>query len=153
MRYRFHDYELDEERHELRCAGEVVPLEPKVWRVLCYLLQQCDRVVSKTELLEACWLETFVTEAALTRCLTKLRQAIQPDHNGPRVVQTVHGQGYRLVVTVETLAPGPAPPSPPVSVVSSQALELPAPQHAETPLSLALTSSTVFPVNSELPFI
>ena len=71
MIYRFSNYELDAQRCELRCAGQLVAIEPKVFEVLVYLLQHRDRVVTKEELLEQCWSGTFVSEAALTRCLAR----------------------------------------------------------------------------------
>jgi DNA-binding winged helix-turn-helix (wHTH) protein len=70
MIYCFHDYTLDEARRKLRHRQQLVAIEPKVYQVLLYLLLHRDRVVSKAELLEQCWPETFVSEAALTRCLT-----------------------------------------------------------------------------------
>lgn len=103
MIYRFGNCTLDEERHELRRAGEVVAVEPKVFEVLIYFLQHRERVITKVELFEQCWPDMFVSEWALTRCLTKLRRAVQPVRNAPPVLKTVHRQGYRLVaeVTVE----------------------------------------------------
>ena len=105
MLYRFYNYTLDEARCELRRMGQCVAVEPKVFQVLLYLLQHCDRVVSKEELLEQCWPETFVSEAALTRCLTKLRKVVQADRTAPPVIKTLHGQGYRFVADVTLLSP------------------------------------------------
>ena len=93
MLYRFYNYILDEARRELRRTGQLVAVEPKVFQVLLYLLQHRDRVVSKEELLEQCWPEAFVSEAALTRCLTKLRKVVQTDRTAPPVIKTLHGQG------------------------------------------------------------
>jgi len=73
MIYGFASYTLDENRQELHRAGQRVALEPKMFQVLLYLLQHRDRVVTKDELLAACWPGTFVSEAALTRCIAKLR--------------------------------------------------------------------------------
>ena len=108
MLYSFYDFTLDEARRELRWTGQLVAVEPKVFQVLLYLLQHCDRVVSKEELLEQCWSETFVSEAALTRCLTKLRKVVQADRTAPPVVKTLHGQGYRFVADVTPLSPTPS---------------------------------------------
>src|SRR5262245_5540022 len=104
MLYSFYDFTLDEARRELRWTGQLVAVEPKVFQVLLYLLQHCDRVVSKEELLEQCWSETFVSEAALTRCLTKLRKVVQADRTAPPVIKTLHGQGYRFVADVILLS-------------------------------------------------
>ena len=97
MIYRFHDYTLQEARLELWCEDRLVAVEPKVFQVLLYLLEHRDRVVSKAELLEQCWPETFVSEAALTRCLTKLRKVLQANHSAPPVIKTLHGQGSWLL--------------------------------------------------------
>src|SRR5215475_2434782 len=108
MLYSFYDYTLDEARRELRRRGQSVTVEPKVFQVLLYLLQHCDRVVSKEELLEQCWPETFVSETALTRCLTKLRKVVQADRTAPPVIKTLHGQGYRFVAEVTLVSPAPS---------------------------------------------
>jgi len=103
MIYRFGNYELDAQYCELRCAGQQVAIEPKVFEVLVYLLQHRDRVVTKEELLEQCWPDTFVSEAALTRCLAKVRQTVQPEPAAPPVIKTVYGRGYFFVAPVTTL--------------------------------------------------
>jgi DNA-binding response OmpR family regulator len=102
MIYRFGDCELDAGRRELRRVGQQVAIEPKVFEVLIYLLQQRDRVVSKEELLEHCWPGTYVSEAALTRCLAKVRKAVQPDGGHAPVIKTVYGQGYCFVAPIAT---------------------------------------------------
>ncbi len=102
MIYRFGDCELDDERRELRRAGRQVAIEPKVFDVLFYLLQHYERVVTKEELLAHCWPETFVSEAALSRCLAKARKAVQTSHAGAPMIKTVYGRGYRFVASFAT---------------------------------------------------
>src|SRR5215813_8937195 len=122
MIYRFGNYELEAQRCELRCAGQLVAIEPKVFEVLAYLLQHRDRVVTKEELLEQCWAGTFVSDAALTRCLAKVRKVVEAEPAGAPVIQTRYGRGYRFVapVTVRPHEPvlsllPPLPPSTPRS--------------------------------------
>src|SRR5262249_55225178 len=55
MRYLFEDYALDTARRELRRGPVLVPLEPKVFDLLVYLIDNRDRVVSKNDLLSAVW--------------------------------------------------------------------------------------------------
>ena len=110
MIYRFGNYELDAQRCELRCAGQQVAIEPKVFEVLVYLMEHCDRVVTKEELLEQCWPDTFVSEAALTRCLAKIRKTVQPEPAGPSVIKTVYGRGYCFVAPVIVLPREPSLP-------------------------------------------
>src|SRR5262249_15291318 len=111
MIYRFGNYELDVQRGELRCAGQQVAIEPKVFEVLVYLLQHRDRVVTKEELLEHCWPDTFVSEAALTQCLAKVRRTIQPESTAPSVIKTIYGRGYSFVAQVTVLLRAPSLPS------------------------------------------
>ncbi len=141
MLYCFYDYTLDEARRELRRTGQLVAVEPKVFQVLLYLLQHRDRVVSKEELLEQCWPETFVSEAALTRCLTKLRKVVQADRTAPPVIKTLHGQGYRCVADVTLLSPAssleavasPEVRDTPASTAATLAASLPSPGPASEP--------------------
>jgi DNA-binding winged helix-turn-helix (wHTH) protein len=105
MLYHFCDYTLDEARRELRRTGQLVAVERKVFQVLLYLLQHRDRVVSKEELLEQCWSETFVSEAALTRCLTKLRKVVQADHTAPPVIKTLHAKGIVALLMLHSYHP------------------------------------------------
>src|SRR5215470_10748932 len=107
MIYHFGPYQLEVHRGELRCASRPVVIEPKGFDVLVYLIEHRDRIVTKDELLEHCWAGTFVSEAALTRCLAKIRKVIEPESAGSLVIQTSYGRGYRFVapVTVLPLAP------------------------------------------------
>lgn len=128
MRYHFAMYALDITRHELRRAGEIVALEPKAFEVLRYLLHHHDRVVPKAELLEQCWPGTFVSEAALARSLSKIRQALRENPRDPSYIKTIHGQGYHCVAVV-TMADDASslvfPSAPPVPAASSSAAGVP----------------------------
>jgi DNA-binding winged helix-turn-helix (wHTH) protein/predicted ATPase len=101
MIYAFEEYELDVPRYELRYAGKVVKLEPQVFNVLAYLLQHRDRVVPKEELLAQLWPGRFVSEATLTSRLMAARRAIGDRGREQRLIQTVHGRGYRFIAPVE----------------------------------------------------
>src|SRR5262249_42382997 len=116
MIYHFGPYQLDAQRGELCYASHPVEIEPKVFDVLVYLIEHRDRIVTKEELLEHCWAGTFVSEAALTRCLAKVRKVIEPKSAGSLVIQTRYGRGYRFVAPVTVLPPAPVlplrPPAP-----------------------------------------
>ena len=139
MMYRFHDYTLDPASREVRHDTHRLALEPKVFQVLLYLLEHRDRMVPKAELLEQCWPETFVSESALTRCLARLRKAIQPTATAPPVIETRHRQGYRFVAEVMVLAqaalPAPGDTAPSQAAAPAVPLVLP-----DTPTALAVSS-------------
>jgi DNA-binding winged helix-turn-helix (wHTH) protein len=80
-------------------GGEVVPLEPRAVRVLRYLAENHQRVVTKEELLEAVWPEVFTTDAVLKTAISKVRRALG-ESEARRFVETYHGRGYRFVAPV-----------------------------------------------------
>ena len=61
----FGPFRLDPEHACLWCAAQAIPLPPKVFAVLHYLVTHPDRLVSKDELLDAVWPETAVSEAVV----------------------------------------------------------------------------------------
>lgn len=75
-------------------------MEPQGFKVLTYLLERRDRVVSKPELFEALWPEWYVTEATLTQRLVAVRRALGDDERTQQYIRTVHGRGYRFVAPV-----------------------------------------------------
>ena len=81
--------------------------------MLVYLLEHRDRIVTKEELLEHCWVGTFVSEAALTQCLAKVRKAVESAPAGAPVIQTRYGRGYRFVAPVTVRPPDPVLPQRP----------------------------------------
>src|ERR1051325_29382 len=77
--HQFDDIEVDLRKGTLTKSGQVVPLEPKAFNVLVYLIENRERLISKSELLDAIWRETFVTENAMTRLIAQLRRALGDD--------------------------------------------------------------------------
>src|SRR6266446_5022166 len=105
MRYLFDNYCLDTQRYELHQAGVPIPLPPKVFQVLAYLLAQGDRVVSKEELLEHLWPGQYVGDGALNSYIMAARKALGDRGDTQRLLRTVRGRGYRLVAPVEVRDP------------------------------------------------
>ena len=97
LTYTFGGLTLDEALYELRRGAVGIKLEPKVFDVLRYLLRHRERVVSKDELLAELWPGEHVSESVLPRCITALRKAVGDTATGQRVIQTVHGRGYRFI--------------------------------------------------------
>ena len=109
MILRFDAYEIDLAQQELRRGGTVVPVEPQVFDVLAYLVQNQGRIISKDELLEAVWQGRIVSDAALTSRISSARRAIGDDGATQTYIRTVHKRGLRFVGDVqadEATAPG-----------------------------------------------
>jgi Tol biopolymer transport system component/DNA-binding winged helix-turn-helix (wHTH) protein len=89
-----------------------VAVEPKTFEVLRYLITHRDRLVTKEELLDAVWKDTFVTPNVLTRAVAQMRKALGDDAFEARYIETVAKRGYRFIALVEARSfGGPPPPS------------------------------------------
>lgn len=84
--------------------GVPVPVEPKAFDLLVFLIRNRERAVSKVELQDELWPGVIVTEAALTRCVMKARKAIGDSTEEP-AIKTLHGHGYRFSIDVTTTGP------------------------------------------------
>ena len=93
----FGDHRLDIERRELRCGTEIIDVEPKVFDLLAFLVQQRDRVVSKDDLLRAVWGGRIVSESALTTRINAARKAVGDDGASQRLIRTFTRKGVRFV--------------------------------------------------------
>ena len=102
MRYMFGDCTLDTERYELHPAGVRIPVRSKVFQLLAYLIAHRDRVVVKDELIARLWPQQFVGDAALKSCIMTARKAVGDTGRRQRIIQTLHGHGYRFVAEVTT---------------------------------------------------
>lgn len=107
---RFEDFILDVARRELRHGTELVPLEPQVFDLLVYVVQNRDRVVSKDDLIQAVWSGRIVSESALTTRINAVRKALGDSGEEQRLVRTVARKGVRFVGTVRVAdVDGPTP--------------------------------------------
>lgn len=104
MRTRFLDCVLDTEARSLRRHDVDVHLTAKAFEVLALLVSERPRAVTKTELLEAVWPGTFVTDASLARTIHEIRSAIG-DEKTAGAIRTVHGYGYAFVTDARDEAP------------------------------------------------
>jgi TolB-like protein/Flp pilus assembly protein TadD len=100
MVYVFGDYELDESRYTIRHAGKEVKTEPKALQLLSYLIRHRERFVSREELFKQLWPGQVVSEAALTRCIARLRTLLHDNGDEQHIIKTQYNRGYRFVVTV-----------------------------------------------------
>jgi predicted ATPase/DNA-binding winged helix-turn-helix (wHTH) protein len=102
MYYLFGDYTLDTERYELRRADSRIPLRPKVFQLLVYLLAHRERVVGQEELLAHLWPHQIMGDSALKSCVMAARQAVGDRRRPHQIIQTRHGYGYRFMAAVTT---------------------------------------------------
>ena len=108
MRFRFHDFELDGARFELRRGRAPVPLRPKAFDLLMHLVLERARVVPRAELVARVWGHTAVGPGSLSGLVNELRQALGERAEAGRVIRTVHARGYQFVAPVRVSGPAEA---------------------------------------------
>jgi DNA-binding winged helix-turn-helix (wHTH) protein/tetratricopeptide (TPR) repeat protein len=101
--FQFGSFVLEGRLQRLLRDGHIVPLKPKAYDLLCKLLTEPDRVLSKEELLDYLWPRQDVGEANLTQTIYELRQALGETARNARWIETVPRRGYRFKGTVSAL--------------------------------------------------
>jgi TolB-like protein/DNA-binding winged helix-turn-helix (wHTH) protein/Flp pilus assembly protein TadD len=100
--FEFGDFRLDvEERLLLRRDGTAVPLTPRVFDTLLYLVEHSGRLASKESLMAAVWPDCIVEENNLAQTISTLRRIFGDTSASQRHIATVPGRGYRFVAEVE----------------------------------------------------
>jgi TolB-like protein len=114
MIHRFESFELDTERYELRREGKPRAVEPQVFALLTLLVENRHRMVPRDEIIQSVWAGRAVSDSALSSRVKSARHALDDDGDAQRLIRTVHGQGFRFVGEVESVA-SPAPPARPTA--------------------------------------
>src|SRR5258707_3595 len=98
--YRFGQFVLNPARPTLSRADSPVSLTPKAFDVLLFLAQNPSRLVTKDELLQAVWADTFVEEGNLKQYISHLRKALGDNSEDPRLIVTIARKGYQFTADV-----------------------------------------------------
>jgi TolB-like protein/DNA-binding winged helix-turn-helix (wHTH) protein/Tfp pilus assembly protein PilF len=99
--YEFGAFQLDPVKRLLRrLDGTPVPLTPRVFDTLLYMVEQHDSVIDKERIMEAVWPDSIVEENNLAQAIWKLRQVFGETPGSHSYIVTVPGRGYRFVAEV-----------------------------------------------------
>ncbi len=106
-RVSFGAFELDLETGRLRKSGRVLKLRPQPMRVLCLLVSQAGRAVSREEIRRLLWGEsTFVDyDVGVDYCVCRIRSVLADKAQAPRYVETLPRLGYRFIAPVKRQGP------------------------------------------------
>src|SRR5882724_11029372 len=98
--YRFGQFALDSRKRTVSRADSPISLTPKAFDVLLFLAQNPNRLVTKEELLQAVWGDTFVEEGNLTQYISHLRKALGDNSEDTRLIVTIARKGYQFTADV-----------------------------------------------------
>jgi len=104
--WEFDGYRLDGERRVLLRGADVVQLTAKAFDILLVLVQRRGQVVSKDDLMEAVWPDSFVEEANLSQNVHLVRRALGEKAQENRYIATLPGRGYSFVANATQMSDG-----------------------------------------------
>lgn len=110
MAFRFGDFELSPETRILTGHGRAVALTPKAFDLLELLVRRRPVVVSKDQIRNALWPDTFVVEANVANLVREIRAALADSARHPRYIRTAPGHGYAFDHAVVEFGVVPAVP-------------------------------------------
>lgn len=100
--YRFGEFSLEVSERRLMHGEQEVPLSPKTFDTMLFLVERHGHLVTKEELLDAVWKEVAVTENAMTRCIKEIRKALSDDVQNPQFIKTIPKIGFRFIHEVNS---------------------------------------------------
>src|SRR5215831_1344688 len=104
VRYEFGPYQLDPAQQLLAEGAKRVALTPKAFQILLVLVESQGQIVSKDELFQKVWPDTFVEEATLAQNVFTLRKQLKDDRETALYIETIPKRGYRFVAPVTEIA-------------------------------------------------
>jgi len=107
MLFLFEDFTLDEDRRELRRGPEMIAVEPQVFDLLVYLIQNRERVVSRDDLIASVWGGRIVSESTLASRINAARHALGDSGEAQRLIKTIQRKGIRFVGELRDAAVAP----------------------------------------------
>jgi len=107
VRYEFGPYRLQPAQQLLADGTKRVPLTPKAFQILLVLVESQGQIVSKEELFQKVWPDTFVEEATLAQNVFTLRKQLKDDRETALYIETIPKRGYRFVASVTEISSGP----------------------------------------------
>lgn len=99
--YEFGPFRVDPDKELLLRDDQTVPLAPKAFQILLVLIRHSKEVVTKDDLMQNVWPDTFVEEANLSRNIFLLRKALGETPQDHQYIVTVQGRGYRFADHVQ----------------------------------------------------
>ena len=103
--YEFGRFSVDPAERLLFDGQATIPLAPKAFDTLLLLIENGGHVLSKEEIMESVWADSFVEENNLAQNISILRKALGEGVEGAKFIETVSKRGYRFIAPVSRLVP------------------------------------------------
>lgn len=100
MIYQTGNLTVDTSLYRLTRDDDQVDVEPQVFDLLVYLIENRNRVITRDELFDKLWKGRVVSDSALNARLKAARKAVRDSGNQQSVIKTIHGRGYQFIAEV-----------------------------------------------------
>lgn len=110
--YQFDDYRIDPAKRELWCGGKLIPLQPKAFDCLVYLLEHRDRVVGHDEIIATVWGKVEIGDSVLGQIISRIRGVLNDNANKQVTIRTITRVGYSWVMPVRVITAETEPSHP-----------------------------------------
>lgn len=111
MKYQVTDYVIDTALYRISRAGDAIPVEPKVFDLLVYLIRHRDRVLARDELFQEVWNGREVSDGTLSNHIKSARKVLGDSGELQKTILTIRGRGYQFVAPVTEIPAGARKPA------------------------------------------
>jgi len=109
-RYDFSDFRLSPRRRLLVRGGRELPLIPRYFDLLVFLIERRHQAVHRREIFDRVWSDVIVSDSALSQAIRTLRRVLEDDPRDPRFIRTVSRHGYQFIFADVVEEDDEAPP-------------------------------------------
>ena len=139
-KYQIAEFLIDTARYRISSGNAAIPVEPKVFDLLVYLIRHRDRVLSRDELFREVWDGREVSDTTLSNHVKSARKILGDSGELQKTILTIRGRGYQFIAPVREIAEDAASPEadkapalPPAKLVAASPVHRPGACHWESP--------------------
>ncbi len=101
MIYRFNSIVIDTDNYSLSCQGKPKAVEPQVFDLIVYLIENREKLASRQQIFDDLWKSRIVTDATLSNHIKSARAVLGDDGERQNVIKTVRGRGYQFIAKIQ----------------------------------------------------
>ncbi len=107
MIYQFNDFQLNTSNFSLEKLGQRIDVEPQVFNLLVFLIENKERLVTRNEIFQNLWSDKQVLDATLSNHIKIARNIMGDDGKSQIIIRTLRGRGYQFVAEVKEIQDTP----------------------------------------------
>jgi len=103
MVLKFNEYQIDTRNFTLSFLGQLIDVEPTMFKIMAYLIENRSKIVTREEIFTEIWSDKCVSDSALSNHIKSIRKILGDDGNRQLMIKTIHRRGYQFVCEVKEL--------------------------------------------------